>query len=137
MNCNILIPMIDGILNEKIYNSICLSSLSLPKEKLNACLIYVIRHKNYKVSLIKNILDAGADVDCRCKSFGYTPLLIATWNNKLDIIEILLEYKANVKLTRSAMDNMTPTSLAISHDKKDAIKMFLKYLSCEEFYESL
>lgn len=75
---------------------------------------------------VKKLLAAKARVDRRSFN-GVTPLLSAISNKFPDVVELLLQGKAQPNFPNSALKGFTPLILAIDHKNITIVKLLLKY----------
>ena len=64
----------------------------------------VVAIENNKTAIVRSLVELGADIENR-DSFKRTPLMYACKNGSKDIVEILLNYKADIKATNDVGDN--------------------------------
>lgn len=72
-------------------------------------------------NLVELIVDRGADLNATTR--GFTPLMSAAWNGRVEIMRILIKSGADI----NARDDYgrTPLMLAVSHNKVEAVKLLL------------
>ena len=94
----------------------------LPQQKLNTKLLNAAKDGNIEVV---KLLDTGADINNRSKGIRYTPLIIATINNKKDMVEFLLDHGAEVNLQDEA--GWPAIWYALKNRKQNIVKLLRKY----------
>ncbi len=68
------------------------SNMSFTPEQITA--LFIDAARNGENDLVKQFLDAGMPADC-ADTRGYTPLIVATYNEQLETARLLLEHKAD------------------------------------------
>jgi ankyrin repeat protein len=76
-----------------------------------------------KLSVIKNLINAGADINYHTPNDGDTPLIIAVRNGDLETIRLLLEKGAEINATDH--EGYTALSWALYYGKRDIAKLLL------------
>ena len=114
-NADIALTLINSGINvnepEKIGNSYMHSPLTLATQK------------NMK-NTVKALLDSSADPNWVLEKDGNTALHLAVKNTNIEIIELLLQKGANLKIINS--DNYTPLSLALKISNTDIYKIIVE-----------
>lgn len=78
------------------------------------------RNSGCKAEVIKELIKYGANVNA--KGFNeYTPLMIATINDNINAVQILLDAGANVNIDRA--DGWTALRYAISNEHNDIARL--------------
>src|ERR1700733_6477581 len=80
-------------------------AMEIPREELNKQLLEAARISN--IENVAQLLERGADSNCKDKKCGITPLIYASTNNKLEIAKLLLEHGAD----SNGKDNFDNTPL--------------------------
>lgn len=91
--------------------------------------LLVAINKEYSAEIIKLLLEHGANANTPNKE-GKTPLLEALDSKRPDfikIIELLLEYKADVNYQSAQQHFITPLIMAIIDEKVDVVKKLLEF----------
>ncbi|XP_044726613.1 serine/threonine-protein phosphatase 6 regulatory ankyrin repeat subunit B-like isoform X3 [Chrysoperla carnea] len=78
---------------------------------------------NIKRKITKLLLDHGANVDAQTRD-GSTALQFAIWNDHSQVVEVLLEYNANVNV-RNHIDRETPLHVSARSRDVEICKMLL------------
>lgn len=113
------------ILNNKKYARMFFAFPGTPKLDDLTMLMWAARDGN--IELAKNILDYDVNVNYQ-NSQGATALILATYNNHLDIVKLLIEAGADVKLK----DNFGMRAINYSTIHKDNPDLLLYLYSFEE-----
>jgi ankyrin repeat protein len=83
------------------------------------------------IEIIKHLIENGADVNFKNKTFGFTPLMKASNSANLDGIKILLENGADVNAKSTygstALDRIVDKSDISEERKNKIISLLLKY----------
>jgi ankyrin repeat protein len=95
---------------------------------LDSALVYAVVYE--QVDYIEKLLLAGADADTACEDdSGFYVLHRAVQNSNLQLIELLLTYKANPSIrthvTIKNAERLTPLELAVQQDKPKTISLLL------------
>jgi ankyrin repeat protein len=75
-------------------------------------------------AMIRVLIGAGADVEIADQEYGITPLIAAAWRGHADVVQQLLDAKANVN-TR-AKDGNTALSRASNAGHNEIVKLLLQ-----------
>lgn len=73
---------------------------------------------------VKELIDSGIDINAKDK-YGYTPLMIATENNKSEVVELLLKKGAELNVKND--DGETALMIAAYNNSIKAGKVLIKY----------
>jgi len=76
------------------------------------------------VKTVKELLDAGADIETRC-AWGSTPLTWACVHGNTEIVKLLLERGSCINVKNNS--NWTPLLYACLNWKKEVIMLLLEY----------
>jgi outer membrane protein assembly factor BamB len=75
------------------------------------------------VKKVKELLDKGVDVNARNR-FGATALWFAAYKNRVEVVKLLIDRKANLDLADEVWDS-TPLALASSFGQTESVKLLL------------
>ena len=73
-----------------------------------------------RLDRVKELIDAGADLESRDEEFGHTPLMQAARLNRVEMLQLLLGAGADVNGT-GGDDNMTPLAMAAWIGSEDEV----------------
>jgi len=104
---------ISDLLEPKSETDIIKELSKLYKEELNYKLVNEV--KRNEESLVKLILDAGANVNAKDYSVGFTPLLWAVNNGFLNLVKLLIEYGADVNYETTNGNTVLIQSIRINN----------------------
>lgn len=91
-------------------------------KKLIGAAIHTTRYAS-KLSSLKQLLDAGADVNASTME-GLTPLINVARLDKVDFARLLLDYGANINATTTS--GQTPLNTAITYNSHNVLRLLLE-----------
>ena len=91
-------------------------------KRLIGAAIHTTRYAS-KLSSLKQLLDAGADVEAKTME-GLTPLINVARLDKVDFARLLLDYGANINATTTS--GQTPLNTAITYNSHNVLRLLLE-----------
>ena len=83
-----------------------------------------------KVEHVIKLLNKGAEVDLHNKSYGWTAFHEACYNNRPDIVKVLLKYNRKYINQHDGIDEDTPLHLTCKRGYMECMKLLLATGQC-------
>lgn len=93
-------------------------------EELKSSMYSIIEKNN--TDELRTLLNRGANINIK-NNHGYTPLMWAAFNNKIDIVELLLDHSTDININAKDTSGYTPLMRAIFNKNIKMVELLLKH----------